>query len=537
MKSHRGIGAALGRWFAIDLRSLAAFRIGVGSILLVDLALRAGSLEAHYSDAGVLPRADFARLFLVSPWNWSIHELSGEPGVQALLFALAGVAALALVVGYRTRLATGISWLLLASLHARNPMLQYGADHLLRMLLLWSIFLPLGARWSIDARRRRMLTSNAHLSVASAAILIQLFLMYAFSGVFKLNDAWFEGHALQSSLSMDMFAKPLAGALLEHPAALDAATVVIPWLEIGCALLLFVPWATLRFRVAALVLLAGFHVSIEFLLETGAFQVLSLSALLLFVPGSWWERLASTPALHLFRARSGTEPSPAARDVLDEPAMGTFVHDISQTLAALLLIYVVLWNVCTLTTREYAREHSADWMSETEDGVFRYRMFLPGYAVERRLGRIGWVGRAAGLHQQWNMFEEGGGTLDGWHVVIGTLENGERISLLEGGRAYEGATHPKPECASALYASTRWRTCFKYMIEANRAHELLANVLAREWNRDHPELPIRELEILHVQEPALPGEDETPRRVTTWFRGAVPQTSRLRTDQTKPSYQ
>ena len=41
--------------FEIDLRSLALFRVGLAVSVLVDLGTRAFELEAHYTDAGVLP--------------------------------------------------------------------------------------------------------------------------------------------------------------------------------------------------------------------------------------------------------------------------------------------------------------------------------------------------------------------------------------------------------------------------------------------------------------------------------------------------
>src|SRR6185312_201958 len=44
-----------GRWhevFALDVRSLALFRIGLGLLLLADLGQRVLDLNAHYTDAG-----------------------------------------------------------------------------------------------------------------------------------------------------------------------------------------------------------------------------------------------------------------------------------------------------------------------------------------------------------------------------------------------------------------------------------------------------------------------------------------------------
>lgn len=46
----------LDRSFGIDLHSLAALRIALGLVLLVDLAARVSLLSALYTDAGLLPR-------------------------------------------------------------------------------------------------------------------------------------------------------------------------------------------------------------------------------------------------------------------------------------------------------------------------------------------------------------------------------------------------------------------------------------------------------------------------------------------------
>ena len=152
-KHDQGMGGMLQRLFAIDPRSLALFRICIGLVLLVELLTRGSDIQLHYSDLGVLPREALWQLFLLSEWHWSLHTLTGSVAGQTVLFACAAACAVALILGYRTRLALVLSWLLLASLHARNPILQYGGDHLLRMLLFWSLFLPLGCYWSIDRLR------------------------------------------------------------------------------------------------------------------------------------------------------------------------------------------------------------------------------------------------------------------------------------------------------------------------------------------------------------------------------------------------
>ena len=43
--------------FALDVRSLALFRVSVALVVLADLAARSGDLRDHYTDVGILPRA------------------------------------------------------------------------------------------------------------------------------------------------------------------------------------------------------------------------------------------------------------------------------------------------------------------------------------------------------------------------------------------------------------------------------------------------------------------------------------------------
>src|SRR5688572_17145385 len=197
--------AKLDELFGIDVRSLAALRIGLALLLFVDLVQRSGDLVAHYTDFGLLPRADLLQL---SPSRWlvSLHLISGVWQVQALLFVVAGVCALALLVGYRTRTATALSWLLFTSINTRNPLLVLGADVLIRVVLFWAMFLPLGARYSVDSawRRAPTLQSPRRLSAATVAYLGQLVLVYWFTALRNSDPEWrTEGTALYYALSLD----------------------------------------------------------------------------------------------------------------------------------------------------------------------------------------------------------------------------------------------------------------------------------------------------------------------------------------------
>ena len=95
------------RLAGIDLRSLAAFRIGLGVILLGDLVTSLSGAGALYSEGGTMPVA-VAEQLRESPWMVSLHSLSGSTAWQVALITLQIVAAVCLLVGWRTQLAVAV---------------------------------------------------------------------------------------------------------------------------------------------------------------------------------------------------------------------------------------------------------------------------------------------------------------------------------------------------------------------------------------------------------------------------------------------
>ena len=89
--------------FRIDTRSLGFLRIGLATLVLWDLILHAQYLRAHLTDFGVLPTWSTSWLINYQPGHWSLHLASGTWQWQLALLMLQGMAAVALLVGYRTR--------------------------------------------------------------------------------------------------------------------------------------------------------------------------------------------------------------------------------------------------------------------------------------------------------------------------------------------------------------------------------------------------------------------------------------------------
>src|SRR5579872_42470 len=223
--------------FRIDHRSLAAFRVAIALVMFWDLAVRATDLVAHYTDAGVLPRHVLRDLVLTSRPYFSIHTLGGSARFEAALFGVAALCALALLAGFQTRAASVACWFLTCSLHTRNPLILHGGDDLLRLLLFWALFVPLGAAWSVDARRRPRPSPVVYGSTCSwgtAGLLLQLCYVYLFSAALKSHPVWrHDGTAVYLALSIDQFTTPIGRAILPYHGLLKLLTFGTLAMELG----------------------------------------------------------------------------------------------------------------------------------------------------------------------------------------------------------------------------------------------------------------------------------------------------------------
>ena len=224
--------------------------MALGVLLLADLSTRVQDLSAHYTDWGALPR-NVLIPHLADPLPLSVHLVSGSAFGQALIFLIAAVCGLALLLGFRTPAATCASWLLLLSVQARNPRVLHGSDDLLRLLLFWGMFVPLGARYSLDSLVGQPESDessplpNSVSSIGTAALLLQVCLVYWCTAAFKSWDVWWhEASAVYYALSIDQIVTPFGVWLLGFPALLallSRATLVLEFLG-PC--LVFVPFWT-----------------------------------------------------------------------------------------------------------------------------------------------------------------------------------------------------------------------------------------------------------------------------------------------------
>jgi hypothetical protein len=204
-----------------------------------------------------------------------------------------------------------LSALLIVSVGSRNIMLENGGWVVLNLLVVWSMFLPLGRRFSVDALRRslreRRETTVAALndrsdpprdrtpvvSLAVAALIAQWIVIYYFNVVHKTGREWRDGTAVYYFFQQDRMVT-LLGAWVRESIPLigfKLMTYSALIMESAIALLLASPFRTPLFRMVAWGLCCALHLSIDAVVQLGPFSWAMVTMFWVLIPSEAWDQL------------------------------------------------------------------------------------------------------------------------------------------------------------------------------------------------------------------------------------------------------
>lgn len=442
--------------FGCDARSLAAFRIGIGFLIFVDAVVRYGAAESFYSGEGFL-NAALAKH--ASPGAYSLNYLSDSVGFQQLIFVSLACSAILLCFGCFTRLATFCCWLLIASIHVRNPMYIIGGDTLMRMLVFWSLFVPLGRAWSVDSYRdskKKRVVSNKKpvaglvCSGGTACLLLQVCLMYVTAGLSKWNEPWLSGIAMDYILRQDCYARSLSGWLVQFPTLTWLVSYATLFVELVVPFLLFIPSRTTQLRLAAVAFFWVFHLGIEMTMDVGKFTYVTMAAWLLFLPPMFWDQFRWTKYGSGFAEKIVVASTPTVGRGI---RLGHQV--IGNVIPLVLFVYVIIWNLAGL----YGGPGKT-WIDRNPDPFYRF-------------------GNVVMLRQNFQMFGIPA-RVNTTYLFNGRTASGERIDLVRGTPAADSGP------GAALPETREWKTLHWYLISFGgdpKLREALLRYHARSWNR------------------------------------------------------
>jgi hypothetical protein len=291
-----------------DPRSLGLFRIALGTLLFVDLVRRIPDIEAHYANTGWL--TNHYMLFRpMSSYLFSLYLAASTPGEVKVFFAVHLLVYLLFLIGYRTRLMHVLSLVMLVSINSRNIAVENGGYVVLTLLVTWSMFLPLGKRFSVDAlresfRARREGTELALndrsapalavtpvVSLAVAALILQWTTIYYFNVVHKSGPEWKDGTAVYYFFQQDRMVTWWGGFIRDYVPmwGFKAMTWGALAIESMVTVLLVSPIASHKTRMVAWLLVCTLHLSIDSVVQLGPFSYAMMTMFFALIPAEFWQ--------------------------------------------------------------------------------------------------------------------------------------------------------------------------------------------------------------------------------------------------------
>ena len=310
-------------YLTFDRRTLGFTRILLGFLLIMELVHRGAAWMDMYSSIGVLPTA--IHLQWPSLWgSYTIFNAFSTPGELRVLWAVMFVPLFCLLIGYRTRIAQILALVFVTGMNARLGLVENGGYTVNNLLVMWTCFLPLGDRFSVDAllasmRRRRETTADdlndrsdrllpgmetPHVSALGAALFLQLAAIYYFNVIHKTGPSWHDGTAVHYVLYNDRMATPIVARVRDYLPnfAILFMTRSAMFLETTIPLALLMPVARIWARRSAIFMINALHLAfgVTFTLGPFAWSCCTFSTLL-FTREDW--ELAITTMRRPRRAR------------------------------------------------------------------------------------------------------------------------------------------------------------------------------------------------------------------------------------------
>jgi hypothetical protein len=263
-----GIGQAWQSfWFQPQpMYTLGVVRMAFGALAVLWalwlLPMRDGLMDANGVTPAQPSTADTWGLFAV--WNTNAAMLIG--------IAVLVLAALALLVGWHSRLAAVVVFVLIMSFERRTPLAFNSGDALVRIEALLLAISPCGAALSLDQRRATgsFWSAQTRPNWPIRLLQVQLSIIYIAAAQVKLSgEPWLHGTAVSYVLRLEDMQRVIAPeSFATNALAMNALTWGTVAIELAVGILVWFP----RFRPWVLAAGVLMHVLIDVYVQVGIFS-------------------------------------------------------------------------------------------------------------------------------------------------------------------------------------------------------------------------------------------------------------------------
>ena len=408
-----------------------------------------------------------------------------------------------------------MTFVFIHSLQMRCTILNSSGDDLLRVLLFWSVFLPLGKCFSVDryilektetatlkpteaksvetinednepAEEIPTSTTESPKSISNFftfAVLQQALFVYWVGALLKSNPIWTSKYsAIEWTLHLGHFATPFGTwFVVAMKSYLKPLTQFVLLLELYGPLLMLVPFAMKYIRTTTMFLLIGMHLNFVLFMQLGYFPFISICSLILFFPTELWDWLQSKEKV---------------------------TDNIFTKYWTLLILRFAKWHKFLNVYLSWASHRHR--VSKLGYGIAisafaivlhtNLNVIMPKTITDKNitLKRIRW---GSGLYQNWTMFAPYPLKFTLWPKFVGTTKSGQEVDVFLSNHTYHGATvafvDKRPDNILGNYTNYRWRK-FHGNIRQNKYKYFRGNYAKYEcrlYNDKHPDDKITKLSL------------------------------------------
>ncbi|MRG94785.1 DUF393 domain-containing protein [Polyangium spumosum] len=287
----------------------------MAAVLLGDLLRRWPWVRAFYSNEGVLPNHNHIFNLRDQGQVWSILHAFSSVGENHFAFALILLVYLGFLLGWKTRVFHALSLVCLVSLGSRNILLENQGNYAAVALLFFTLFLPLGSRFSVDALVKSLSSRDektdaelndrprpteaelaatrgpgwSPLSFAALAVTLQIVIILVASAAWHLQGSWRDGSGLHYALHVERWVSDIGARVQGAPGASRGLSYLLLAAECVVPLLVLVPVARRVFRGIAVGLLVVYALTLGVLFSLGLYAWTLLAAAALLIPEESWD--------------------------------------------------------------------------------------------------------------------------------------------------------------------------------------------------------------------------------------------------------
>ena len=258
---------------------LAVFRILFGFMMLASII--------RFWSFGWIETLYIEPIFSFSYYGF--HWLPNLGQFTYLLFIICGVSAFSVAIGYRYRLAIVLFFLSFTYIELLDKTTYLNHYYFISCLSFLLIFLPANCYYSLDALRRRSISTTYVSAWTINSIKFLLCIVYFFAGLAKLNSDWLLNAMPLQIWLPSKYDIPLLGDLLQQSWIHYAFSWGGAFYDLAIPFLLL--WKPSR--SIAFIFVVIFHVLTRILFPIGMFPYIMIVSALIFFDATFHERILS----------------------------------------------------------------------------------------------------------------------------------------------------------------------------------------------------------------------------------------------------